>query len=99
MKHIDAFSKHTGIRYHWIKELIEAGLIKLVHEKTETNQSDLMTKPLKRIIHERLSKLVMNTDRKKTKHQGEVRAMATKVLSPNAMISLEILKCVQTLGA
>ena len=98
MKHIDAFSKHTGIRYHWIKELIEAGLIRLVHEKTETNQSDLMTKPLKRIIHERLSKLVMNTDRETTKYQGEVRAMAAKVLSPNVTTSSKILECVQTLG-
>ena len=60
MKHIDALSKHSGIRYHWIRELILAGLIELKHVSSENNQSDLFTKPLSRIIHERLRGKVMN---------------------------------------
>ena len=31
-----------GVRYHWIRELIDANIIALVHEKSENNQSDLM---------------------------------------------------------
>ena len=40
--------------------MIDANIIALVHEKSENNQSDLMTKPLKRVIHDRLTKLVTN---------------------------------------
>jgi hypothetical protein len=60
MKHIDALSKHSGIRYHWIRELILEGLIELKHVSSEMNESDLFTKPLGGNIHERLRMKVMN---------------------------------------
>ena len=59
-KHIDALSKHSGIRYHWIRELIIAGLIELKHVSSLNNESDLFTKPLGSTIHERLKTKVMN---------------------------------------
>ena len=60
MKHIDAMKKHAGVRFHWIRELIADGLIELKHVSSEDNQSDLFTKPLTRVIHERLRDKVMN---------------------------------------
>ena len=36
------------------------GLIELKHVSSEDNQSDLFTKPLSRVIHERLRDKVMN---------------------------------------
>ena len=26
-KHIDAFRKHVGVKYHWIRELVDFGII------------------------------------------------------------------------
>ena len=52
--------KHAGVRFHWIRELIADGLIELKHVSSEDNQSDLFTKPLTRVIHERLRDKVMN---------------------------------------
>ena len=59
-KHIDALSKHSGIRYHWIRELIIAELIELKHVSSLNNESDLFTKPLGSTIHKRLKTKVMN---------------------------------------
>ncbi len=70
IKHVDALSKHSGIRYHWIRELILAGLIELKHVSSsdnESNLSDLFTKPLKRVIHNRLSNKVMNSNKNQMK--------------------------------
>lgn len=83
MKHIGAMSKHMGVRYHWIRELIDANIIVLVHEKSENNQSDLMTKPLKRVIHDRLTKLVTNNNE----------------LLKSPYISYQIRSCMCVLGA
>lgn len=67
MKHVDALSKHSGIRYHWIRELILAGLIELKHVSSSDNESDLFTKPLGRQVHERLKTKVMNTNKNQMK--------------------------------
>ena len=57
---LSALSKHSGIRYHWIRELIIAELIELKHVSSLNNESDLFTKPLGSTIHERLKTKVMN---------------------------------------
>jgi len=53
-------TKHIHARYHWIREHIKAGTIKLVHVSTLDNLADLWTKPLGRIVFERLSEAVMD---------------------------------------
>jgi len=60
MKHIDAFQKHIGVKYHYIRELVKYGIIKLVHIKSSDNLADLMTKPLGGNIHATLTKRCMN---------------------------------------
>ncbi len=75
MKHIDALSKHSGIRYHWIRELITQGLIELQHVSSVMNESDLFTKPLGGIIHSRLKAKVMNDkEMNKCEQHTEIRA-------------------------
>lgn len=39
-------TKHIDVRYHFAKEEISKGLIKLIYEPTETNIADMLTKPL-----------------------------------------------------
>ena len=62
MKHIDAFQKHIGVKYHYIRELVKYGIIKLVHIKSSDNLADLMTKPLGGNIHATLTKRCMNME-------------------------------------
>jgi glutamate formiminotransferase len=47
-------SKHIDIRYHWIRELIENGDVKLVYCPTEHMVADIMTKALGFVAHQRL---------------------------------------------
>jgi hypothetical protein len=75
MKHIDALKKHSGVRFHWIRELIADGLIELKHVSSQDNQSDLFTKPLSRVIHERLRDKVMNSTRKKLKDKEKYESL------------------------
>jgi hypothetical protein len=37
-------TKHVDTRYHFIREFIEEGMIKIVFVKTEENMSDVFTK-------------------------------------------------------
>ena len=46
--------KHQACNYHKIRESIAAGFIKYGHIRSEENVADLMTKPLPRIVFERL---------------------------------------------
>lgn len=41
-------SKHIDIRYHFIRECLQNGDIKLEHVKTELQLADMLTKPLAR---------------------------------------------------
>ena len=75
MKHIDALKKHSGVRFHWIRELIADGLIELKHVSSQDNQSDLFTKPLSRVIHERLRDKVMNSTRIKLKDKEKYESL------------------------
>ena len=42
-------SKHIDIRYHFIRDLIQKGQIRVVHVDTEANLADIFTKPLMRV--------------------------------------------------
>ena len=63
------------MRFHWIRELIADGLIELKHVSSQDNQSDLFTKPLSRVIHERLRDKVMNSTRKKLKDKEKYESL------------------------
>ena len=47
--------KHQACNYHKVRESIAAGFIKFAHIRSEENVADLLTKPLPRIIFERLT--------------------------------------------
>ena len=47
-------SKHIAIRYHFTRERVESGEVKLVHVPTEHQYADLLTKSLARVKVERL---------------------------------------------
>ena len=41
-------SKHIDVRYHWIRDALEAGLLELTKVHTDDNCADMMTKSLPR---------------------------------------------------
>ena len=47
--------KHQACNYHKIRESIAAGFINFAHIRSENNMADLLTKPLGRVIFERLT--------------------------------------------
>jgi hypothetical protein len=47
-------SKHIDVRYHFIREHIENGNLKLIYCPTEFMVADILTKPLGKTAHERL---------------------------------------------
>eukprot|EP00944_MAST-04C_sp_MAST-4C-sp1_P011278 g11278.t1 len=99
MKHVGELKKHAGVRFHWIKELIEDGIIELKHVSSENNLSDLFTKPLKRVIHNRLSDKVMNNGIAKEETPSGMEARICLVPRPNSTIEAEITNLVIRIGA
>ena len=47
-------SKHIDIRYHFIRDLFNEGVIELIHCVTEEQMADIFTKALKLEVFERL---------------------------------------------
>ena len=47
-------TKHVNVRYHFIRELIEQGVIRLVYINTKSNTADALTKNLPVDPYERL---------------------------------------------
>lgn len=47
-------SKHIDIRYHFVRQKVREGLVKLAWIETSNNISDIMTKPLGRVAFEKL---------------------------------------------
>jgi hypothetical protein len=45
--------KHLDIRFHYIRELVESGLIKLVHIGTDNMVADVLTKPMTFVLLKR----------------------------------------------
>jgi hypothetical protein len=48
------WSKHIEIRFHYIRECLERGLIKVDFIRTEEQLDDILTKPLARVKFEEL---------------------------------------------
>ena len=46
-------SKHIDVQYHYVRELIQQGLIEVEYIPTADMAADILTKPLKRQLHER----------------------------------------------
>ena len=42
------WSKHIGIKYHYIRDMVEKGAVKLQYVATEEQTADVFTKPLAR---------------------------------------------------
>ena len=40
--------KHLDLRYHWLRDTVEAGLISPIHVPTTSQAADILTKALKR---------------------------------------------------
>lgn len=57
-------SKHIQVHYHFLRDLVKEGTIKLVYCNTEEQLADIMTKPLKMAsfqrIREEFGMIVMN---------------------------------------
>jgi hypothetical protein len=52
-------TKHYGVKYHFFRENVEKGDIRLEKVKSEDNQADIFTKGLVQVIFERIHKLLM----------------------------------------
>ena len=58
-------SKHIEVRYHYIRECVEAGTICVKHISTGEQLADILTKPLARVRFQELrTRLGMVKDRK-----------------------------------
>lgn len=47
-------SKHIDVRFHFLRDLTREGTLKLVHCGTQEQLADLMTKPLKLDVFQKL---------------------------------------------
>lgn len=52
-------TKHIEVRYHFVRDKVAKGEVKLIHVSTEHQLADLLTKPLDKIKHERLRMQVL----------------------------------------
>ena len=63
-KHIDALRKHIGVKYHFIRELVDFNVLSLTYVDTTQNESDILTKPLARTkFHSAATKLLNESAR------------------------------------
>ena len=53
-----ARTKHIDIRYHFIRDQVERGVISLEYRKTDDNAADVFTKPLARARLEYLAQMI-----------------------------------------
>jgi hypothetical protein len=52
-------TKHIDVKYHFVRERVESGEVKLVYVTTTDQLADLLTKPLERVRFEALRKQVL----------------------------------------
>ena len=52
-------SKHIAIRYHYVRDLVAAGVITIEHISTHENLADIFTKPLGRLKFEKFSTMLL----------------------------------------
>jgi Reverse transcriptase (RNA-dependent DNA polymerase) len=46
-------TKHVDARYHYVREFVEDGFIKIIFVRTENNKSDMMTKNVNQLTYEK----------------------------------------------
>ena len=47
-------NKHIMLRYHFVKDYVQKGLVKLKYVPSERNLADILTKPMKKVGFRRL---------------------------------------------
>uniref|UniRef100_A0A5S6QN45 Reverse transcriptase Ty1/copia-type domain-containing protein n=1 Tax=Trichuris muris TaxID=70415 RepID=A0A5S6QN45_TRIMR len=55
-------TKHNDIRYHFVRDKVTDGMIKLVYVPTNDNVADIFTKPLNRRRHQAHAEQLISTD-------------------------------------
>jgi hypothetical protein len=55
-------TKHIDVRHHFLRELVERGIIKLVFVKTDENTADMFTKNLGRVSFNKHTKTLVGED-------------------------------------
>ena len=62
-------SKHIEIKFHYIKDMVQRGVVKLEYVETEKQIADVLTKPLARVkfeyFRERLGVIHIDLPRKR----------------------------------
>ena len=56
--HINHRNKHIDIRYRYVREAIRSKHIQMEYCSSEMQVADVLTKPLQRVAHERLCKMM-----------------------------------------
>jgi len=51
-------SKHIDVRFHFLRELTRDGVVTLLHCRSQEQLADIMTKPLPRVVFEKLRTLM-----------------------------------------
>jgi len=51
-------SKHIDVRFHFIREQVKKGSVKLVHVTSQDQVADIFTKPLPKILFEKYKKMI-----------------------------------------
>ena len=55
-------NKHLDVKLHYVREQVKKGALNVKYISTEDQLADLMTKPLGRVIFQRLVKRIMDTE-------------------------------------
>jgi len=61
-------TKHIDVKYHYVREFVEQGFIKIIYIATEENISDMFTKNIKKELHEKHSRKFVIEKDKMDKH-------------------------------
>ncbi|XP_028220359.1 7-hydroxymethyl chlorophyll a reductase, chloroplastic-like [Glycine soja] len=83
-------NKHIDTRYHFIRDKVNKGKIKLIYSKSKDNLADLLTKPLKKAKFEELRKFILFIGAQWT---GIVTTIAIEMLKSGMV---EAVICVQS---
>ncbi len=70
-------SKHIDVRYHYTRECVEGGKIKIEYCPTSEMTADILTKSLGRILHERHTR-GMGLVQEASSLRGDVRISANQ---------------------
>ena len=63
-------TKHIDTRYHFVQELVEKNILKIIHISTDSNPADLFTKNLGQEKHDYFSSVIMNAQQEIEKKGG-----------------------------